>query len=103
MVISGEQIWNNLFLILVIALVIEMSLTGLFSIKYMASMQDFKNVIVIVVAFGLCANIPQLRILYKSRISIPDLIHMVMTALILTSIVNLVHNWLAPIRAKGGL
>ena len=106
MIISGEQIWNNIFLIIVIALVIELAVSGLFSIKYieeLAFAENFKNVLIIVIAFGLCAKIPELRILYKSRIAIPDLIHMVMTALILSRIVSLFHDWFLSLKAKSGL
>ena len=106
MIISVEQIWNNVFLIILIALIVELAISGLFSIKYIEDLgiaENFKNILIIVVAFGLCAKIPQLRILYKSRIAIPDLIHLVMTALILSRVVNLFNGWFNSIKTRGGV
>ena len=103
MIISVEQIWNNLFLLVLIALVIELAVSGLFSIKYieeLAIADNFKNILIILVAFGLCAKIPELRVLYKSKVGIPDLIHMVMTALILARVVSLLDNWFASLKNR---
>ena len=107
MIIAGEQLWNNLFLLAIMALIVELAVSGLFSIKYLETLiqsdnaaQNMKNVLVIVIAFGLCAKIPQLRILYKSSLPIPDTIHMVLTAFILSRVSNLFNTWFESLKMR---
>ena len=96
MVIGVEQIFSNVLLILFMAVIIEVATTGLLSIQYVENIfsgDKFRSLLIAVVAFGLCSQIPQLRILYKSDIKIPDLIHLVITGFILIRTTDLVHNW----------
>ncbi len=109
MIIQAAQIWENVFLLIIMALVIELSVSGLFSIRYFEGLinnetaQNLKSILIILIAFGLCTKIPQLRILYKSKLAIPDMIHLILTALILVRIVNLIHNWFQSINLKNEL
>ncbi len=101
MVIGIEQLWNNMLLFLIMAVAIELSLSGLFAIKFLNEIltrsgvdsYNFKTLMVIIIAFGMCIHIPQLRILYKSTIQIPNLIHLTLSAFILSRVVELLHNW----------
>ncbi len=96
MIITVEQILNNLLLVAFIALIIEIAVMGLLSIRYLEGIlsgDKIRNLLIAVVAFGLCSKIPQLRILYKAQIKIPDLIHLIITGFILVRVTDLIHDW----------
>ena len=75
MSISAAHLWNNLFLIILMALVIEVAIASVFSIKYINELlntnltKSIKNLLVLLVAVGLCVKVPQLRLFYKRRFS----------------------------------
>lgn len=100
MIISLEQLWHNLLLILILAFIIEVALSGLFSIKYLEDflgidkIDNIKAIIFVLIAFGLAMQIPQLRVLYKSSLKIPDLIHMIISALIVARVGSLFSKWI---------
>ncbi|MDH5716582.1 MAG: hypothetical protein OEZ22_02975 [Spirochaetia bacterium] len=94
--INFPQLWDNIVLFVIIAFFIEMALSSLLSIGYVqnllrSSEANVKNIIVLIVAFGLCMKIPKLRILLGTK-GIPSTIHLVISALVLSKIVDFFSN-----------
>ena len=106
--ISSAQLWSNIFLILVMAVVIEVSVSGIFSVKLINDVLSTENakiiktMLVFLVAFGLCYNLPQLRIFYHSKLAkkLPKMIHIVLTILVLARSANLFHDWFGYLKRK---
>ena len=100
--ITTTQLWNNIFLILVVALIIEVCISAIFSIKMVDNlfktplMKMVKNLFVIIVALGLCMKIPALRLFFGSKLSrsFPDVIHLILTTLFLARMSNVFHNFM---------
>jgi len=105
---TTTHLWNNFFLLILIALVIEVAVTSIFSIKYLNAFLDtnltksIKNLLVLLIAVGLCVKVPQLRIFYKAKVFTKglDVIHLILTALVLARVANIFHDWFSYLKKR---
>ena len=103
---SGSQILENFFLFAVMALVLEASVSALFSIKVIDELlknsltKAIKNVLVLMLAFFLVIKIPQLKVLASTKIKLDNIIHITLSALVLTRLANVFHDWFQYLKRK---
>ena len=107
---SATQLWNNIFAIIVVAIVIEVAVSSIFSIKYIDDIvqgvlsKSIKNFLVLLIAFGLCYHVSHLRIFYGSKMFIGSKIlksiHILLSTLVLARAANLIHDWFSHLKEK---
>ncbi|HRP69752.1 MAG TPA: hypothetical protein PLY93_09505 [Turneriella sp.] len=101
-----SQLWENLMLFVVIGIFIELAVSAVFSIKILedflntALLRSIKNAIVILAAFGVCAKVDYLRFLYGTKLAMPEVIHYVLSSLVLARLANLFHEFLKYIKTR---
>jgi hypothetical protein len=106
MPIPISQLWDNLMLFLVIGIFIELAVSAIFSVRIIDDLlnttllRSVKNALVLITAFGVCAKIDQLRFLHGTKIAIPELIHYILSSLVLARMANLVHDFINYLRAR---
>ena len=103
---SGSQILENFFLFAVMALVLETSVSALFSIKIIDELlknsltKAIKSILVLMLAFFLVINIPQLKVLAGTKIKLDKIIHITLSALVLARLANVFHDWFQYLKRK---
>ena len=106
MTLNVSQIWSNLFYFIVLALLLELAISSIFSIPFLQELlqssftKSVKNMLVLLAAVGLCVNIPKLRILARSGLTINDVVHIALSALILSRLSSLFHTWFLYLKKK---
>ena len=94
-----SQLWDNLMLFLVIGIFIELAVSAIFSVRIIDDLlnttllRSVKNALVLIAAFGVCAKIEQLRFLHGTKIAVPEMIHYILSSLVLARMANLVHDF----------
>ena len=92
------QLWSNLLFLLIVAIFMELAISAILSIKMIdnflntSKRKSIKNVLVLIVAFGVCAKVNELRFLHGTRIHLPEVIHYILSSLVLARLSNLVHD-----------
>ena len=103
---SGSQILENFFLFTLMALVLEVSVSALFSIKVIDELlknsltKAIKNILVLMLAFFLVIKIPQLKILAGTKIKLDKVLHITLSALVLARLANVFHDWFQYLKRK---
>ncbi len=101
-----SQLWDNLMLFLVIGIFIELAVSAIFSIKILENilntplLRSVKNALVLLAAFGVCAKVDYLRFLYGTKLAMPEVIHYVLSSLILARLANLFHDFIKYIKSR---
>ena len=95
---------QNLFNLLIFALLIEIAFMGIFSMsltKNYANLRPIiiaRDVIILVLAVFLCYNYSQFNVLRKTGISLNKILNTVISALVLFGMTNLVKNFFSNVR-----
>ena len=106
MQIPVSQLWDNLMLFMVVGVFIELAVSAIFSVRIIDDLlnttllRSVKNALVLIAAFGVCAKIDQLRFLYGTKIAIPDMIHFILSSLVLARMANLVHDFINYLKTR---
>ncbi len=106
MKVNADQLVANLALLVFIAFVIETVVASVFSIKAIEELLrsswalSIRNAFVFLIAFGLCAKVPQLRLFYGSGLSLPAILDYVLTSLFLARMANVVQDFFAYIKRR---
>ena len=106
MQIPVSQLWDNLMLFLVVGVFIELAVSAIFSLRIIDDLlnttllRSVKNALVLIASFGVCAKIDLLRFLYGTKIAIPDMIHCILSSLVLARMANLVHDFINYLKTR---
>ncbi|RME93725.1 MAG: hypothetical protein D6767_00410 [Candidatus Hydrogenedentota bacterium] len=104
---GAGQFIDNLLFIIFMALIIEVSLSAILSIKLIKPFfetdigKTIRDILIILIAFGFCTKVPSLKIFYKVKVSLPASLNLVLSALLLARFVKWFHDWIeAAFKAK---
>lgn len=101
-----SQLWDNFMLFLIVGIFIELAVSAIFSIRIIddflntSLLRSIKNALIIIAAFGVCAKIDYLRFLYGTKLAMPEMIHYVLSSLVLARMSNFVHEFINYIKAR---
>lgn len=96
--IPASQLADNLFYFLMMGLILEVSISAVFSIRALDELmqntltKSVKTVLILLISFGIIWRMPELRIFNGGKVEIPDALHMVLSALVLARLSNLFHD-----------
>ena len=93
------------------ALVVEIAISSIFSIRYLQELlqssmaKTAKAILILVIAFGLCYNIPELGIFYKAKFlaknpKVLKHVNIVFSALVLARMTNVFESWFAYLKKR---
>jgi len=100
------QLWDNLMFFLIVGIFIELAISAIFSVRVIDDLlnttwlRSVKNALVLIAAFGVCAKVDQLRFFYATKISMPEMIHFVLSSLVLARMANLTHDFVNYLRTR---
>ncbi|MCS6984865.1 MAG: hypothetical protein NZM25_07065 [Leptospiraceae bacterium] len=106
MKVNFDQIGSNLLLLIFMAFVIEAVISAIFSLRVVEELlrsnwlQTVRSAFVILVAFGLCGRIDEMRLFLKSGLKVPGAIDYVVTSLFLVRLTTLLHDFFAYLRKR---
>lgn len=106
MQLAVSQLWDNLMFFLIVGIFIELAISAIFSIRIIDDMlnttllRSVKNVLVMIAAFGVCAKVDQMRFFYGTKIAMPELIHFILSSLVLARMANLTHDAINYVRSR---
>lgn len=106
MQLAVSQLWDNLMFFLIVGIFIELAISAIFSIRIIDDMlnttllRSVKNVLVMIAAFGVCAKVDQMRFFYGTKIAMPELIHFILSSLVLARMANLTHDAVNYIKSR---
>lgn len=106
MQLAVSQLWDNLMFFLIVGIFIELAISAIFSIRIIDDMlnttllRSVKNVLVMIAAFGVCAKVDQMRFFYGTKIAMPELIHFILSSLVLARMANLTHDAINYIKSR---
>ncbi|GEM_PF-2696124 len=108
--ISLDLLTNNLWMIMVMAFILDVALGAIFQIAFIDELlqstltKGIKNIIVIGLSFLLVVKMPELKIFTGMKVQLPQFIHILLSAFILARFANLFHDLFSFLkrRASGG-
>jgi hypothetical protein len=106
MQVMVSQLWDNFMFFLIVGLFIELAVSAIFSIRIIDDflnttlLRSIKNALVIIASFGICAKIDSLRFFYGTKLAMPEMIHFILSSLVLARMANLVHELINYIKAR---
>ncbi len=101
-----EVLIQNIINLFVVAIIIEAAVMALFS---MSSLRDVgskrpvvatRDGIIIIVSFLLCYKVDVLSVFRKTGVSLPNLIDVIISALVLARMTNFVNNFMSRMRRE---
>lgn len=106
MQVAVSQLWDNLMFFLIVGVFIELAISAIFSIRIIddllntTMLRSVKNVLVMIAAFGVCAKVDQMRFFYGTKVFMPDLIHFILSSLVLARMANLTHDAINYVKSR---
>ncbi|MCB1146047.1 MAG: hypothetical protein KDK38_04540 [Leptospiraceae bacterium] len=100
------MLWEKIELFLYLALVIELSVSAILSIKFLDQLlqstltKSIKNLLVILISFGVVWNMKNLRLFAGSTIEVSHAIDFLLSALFLARLANILHDLFALLKER---
>ncbi len=106
MQIPVGQLWDNLMFFLIVGIFLELAVAAIFSVRIIDDLlntkmlRSIKNALVMLAAFGICAKIDALRFFYGTKIAVPELVHYILSSLVLARLANLFHDFVGYLKER---
>ncbi|MBN1534952.1 MAG: hypothetical protein JXA20_19950 [Spirochaetes bacterium] len=100
----GEVLFQNIFNLFIIAVILEASVSAVFSISALQDISDTRpvktarDVVVLLVALFLCFKVTMLGLFHNTGFEIPQVLDAVISALVLMRLANFIRDFFAKIR-----
>ncbi len=95
---------QNLFNLFVLAIIVEIAISAVFSISALKDMKEnsavstLRDIVVLILAFFICFKVRKLSIFFATGIKIPYMLDTAISALILTGLANVIKNFFQRIK-----
>lgn len=99
-----ELIIQNIFHLFVIAIILELAVSSIFSLKFFQNMaggrslETLRDLLIFGLACYICYKVPHMTIFKGTGVKVPRVFNTAVTALIITSLANFVQNFMARIK-----
>ena len=103
---NGEILFQNVFTLFIIAIILESSIMALFTTSILKSMSSnisvatVRDVLIIVLAFVLCYKVQMFTLFRGTGIKLPYLLDTVVSALVLARMTNLIREFLGRMKQE---
>lgn len=101
---NGDVLIQNILNIFVISIIIESAVMAIFSmssLKEIEANRPFeatRDALIIIIAFFLCYKVDLLRIFRGTKINVPRILDIIISALVLTRMANFVRQMMARLK-----
>jgi hypothetical protein len=98
---SGEILFQNLFNLFIIAIIVESSVMALFSMSALQSLNDnvavksLRDGLILITALAICYLIPKLWLFSKTGLVVPKFLNIAISGLVLARMTAIVSNFFA--------
>lgn len=103
---SGEVLLQNLFNLLIIAIILEASISAIFSMSIFANFSYnnqiviVKDILVLVLSLVLCYKVTYFRLFNGTSIKLPYFLNTIISALVLTRLTKFVGDFFSRIKSQ---
>ena len=104
---KGEVLLMNIVYLFIISVVLNAAIMGVFqfsTLKRMSSMRSVeatRDLIVLLLSLYICYNVNKLRVFTGTGINIPFILDVIISALVLSTMINFVKQFLAKLKQGG--